>query len=369
MNRLVKSLTIVGTALYFVGRLHATGYFGPFTYLDDGGKKVEGSPEFYWGLEVRRISRDFHPPEKLVVSKEVAQRNGDEEWTKKTFEKTTESDLKDFDSAVQEARIKPNDPAKAKEQHKQARAALDATASGTPTPLAPEFDSEFADYHKGAAAYLNQQWGEARAAWENLLKRPEQDRHYRTVWAAFMLGKVALKEKDFPKGTEWFQRTRELAKAGFGDSLGLAAESYGWEGRAEWKQDHPEKATPIFMNQLALGDYSAVVSLKALIPDREPVDGMLNYGLESEDWQSWNDEQKRAEEEKEISKLKAAARNPLLRRLVTVHILATASTPDLYANETQPVNRCARWLNVISDLKPGQLDDAEYLGWVAYNNG
>jgi hypothetical protein len=144
---------------------------------------------------------------------------------------------------VQEARIKSADPAKAKEQHKQARAALDATASGTPTPLPAEFDSEFADYHKGAAAYLNQQWDEARAAWENLLKRPEQDRHYRTVWAAFMLGKVSLKEKDFP-ATQWFQRTRELAKAGFADSLGLAAESYGWEGRAEWKQDHPERAAP-----------------------------------------------------------------------------------------------------------------------------
>ena len=372
MNRFAKLLVTVGTALCFVGRLHATGYFGPNVYLDDGGKRVEGSPEFYWGLEVRRISGDFHPPEKLVIPKETDQINEakePEERTKKTSDNTTETDLKDFDSAVQEARIKPADPAKAKEQHKQARAALDATASGTPTPLAAEFDSEFADYHKGAVAYLNQQWDEARAAWENLLKRPEQDRHYRTVWAAFMLGKVALKEKDFPKAAEWFQRARELAKAGFGDSLGLAAESYGWEGRAEWKQDHPEKAAPLFMNQLALGDYSAVVSLKALIPDREPVDGMLNYGPESEDWQSWNDEQKRAEEEKEISKLKAAARNPLLRRLVTAHILATASTPDLYANETQPVNRCARWLNVISDLKPGQLDDAEYLGWVAYNNG
>ena len=189
MNRFAKLLVIVGAALCFVGRLHATGYFGPYIYLEDGGKNVEGSPEFYWGLEVRRISGDFHPPEKLVVPKETDQINEakePEERTKKTSDNTTETDLKDFDSAVQEARIKPNDPAKAKEQHKQARAALDATASGTPTPLAAEFDSEFADYHKGAAAYLNQQWGEARAAWENLLKRPEQDRHYRTVWAAFM---------------------------------------------------------------------------------------------------------------------------------------------------------------------------------------
>jgi hypothetical protein len=168
VSRFVKLLATVGTALCLVGGLHATGYFGPYIYLGDGGKNVEGSPEFYWGLEVRRISRDFHPSEKLIVSKEAAQKNEElepEERTTKTSENTTETDLKDFDSAVTEGRIKPPDPAKAKEQHKQARAALDATASATPTPLSAEFDSEFADYHTGAAAYLTQQWDQARAAW------------------------------------------------------------------------------------------------------------------------------------------------------------------------------------------------------------
>ena len=375
MSRFVKLLATVGTVLCLVGGLHATGYFGPYIYLDDGGKNVEGSPEFYWGLEVRRISRDFHPPEKLVVKKETAQKNEEqelEERTKKTSDNTIETDLKDFDSAVQEARIKPADPAKAKEQHKQARAALDATASGTPTPLPAEFDSEFADYHKGAAAYLNQQWDEARAAWENLLKRPEQDRHYRTVWAAFMLGKVSLKEKDFPMATQWFQRTRELAKAGFSDSLGLAAESYGWEGRAEWKQDHPEKAAALFMNQLALGDASAVVSLKAVIPDREPASGLLNYGPEPEEREKWTDEQKREEEQKETAKLKVAAQDPLLRRLVTVHILATAVSPDYYYTEglkKEGANRSARWFNIIQQANLSRIEDAEYLGWISYNEG
>jgi hypothetical protein len=373
VNRFVKLFATVGTALCLVGGLYATGYFGPSIYLDDGGKKVEGSPEFYWGLEVRRISRDFHPPEKLVVSKETAQKpEGGElgERTKKTSDNTTETDLKDFDLAVQEARIKSADAAK--EQHKQARAALDATASGTQTPLSAEFDSEFADYHKGAAAYLNQQWDEARTAWENLLKRPEQDRHYRTVWAAFMLGKVSLKEKDFPTATQWFQRTRELAKAKFADSLGLAAESYGWEGRAEWKQDHPERAAPLFMNQLALGDASAVVSLKTVIPDREPASGLLNYGPEPEEREKWTDEQKREEEQKETAKLKVAAHDPLLRRLVTVHILATAVSPDYYYTEglKKPgVGRSARWFNIIQQANLSRIEDSEYLGWISYNKG
>src|SRR5205823_5561458 len=204
--------------------------------------------------------------------------------------------------------IKPSDSAKATQQHKEAR---DAIAANTALPA--EFESEFADYHRGARAYQNKQWDEARKAWENLLSRPDQDRHYRTVWAAFMLGKIGLKTSDFPTAVQWFERTREFAKSGFADSLGLAADSYGWEGRAEWKQQHPEKAAPLFLTQLALGDPSAIVSLKALIPDREPVEGMLNYGPESDERSSWNDEQKKEEEQKEISKLKSAAQDPLLR--------------------------------------------------------
>src|SRR5205823_2774971 len=179
------------------------------------------------------------------------------------------------------------------------------------------------------------------------------------------------KTNDYQSASQWFQRTREFAKAGFADSLGLGAESYGWEGRAEWKQEHPEKAAPLFLTQLALGDPSAVVSLKALIPDREPVEGMLNYGPEADERSSWNDEQKKEEEQKEISKLKSAAQDPLLRRLLTVHILATASSPDLYPSDSEaaPVNRCARWLNIIKQANFGGIEDAEYLGWVAYNNG
>ena len=360
----------------FAGGLHATGYFGPDVYLDNGGKNVDGSPEFYWGLEIRRIAREFHPTEKIQLS-EDARAQGDEETSetgknKRVPDATEQTDLRDFDVATKEGRIKPPEPAKATQQHKDARAALDSTVAGTPTSLPAEFDSEFSDYHKGATAYLAKDWNAARSAWENLLKRPEQDRHYRTVWAAFMLGKTALKAQDYPAAAQWFEKTRELAKAGFADSLGLAADSYGWEGRAEWKQDHPEKAAPFFLTQLALGDPSAVVSLKAMIPDRDPIEGMLNYGPKSaEDFSSWTDQQKKEEEQKEVAKLKAAVQDPLLRRLVTVHILATASSNDYFSEDEKgaAANRCKRWLDIIKQANISRVEDAEYLGWVAYNDG
>jgi hypothetical protein len=367
VSRFARLLVAVGATLCFLGRLHATGYYGPDVYLDEGGKNVDGSPEFYWGLEVRRLAKEFHPPEKRVVS-EQGEQKGDEETSEKNDadQGTQEADFKDFNAALKEGRIKPVDPAKATQQHKDARIMVRGSS-----PLPPEFDSEFADYHRGAWAFHNKNWDEARKAWEDLLKRPEQDRHYRTVWAAFMLGKLGLKTNDYQSASQWFQRTRQFAKAGFADPLGLAAESYGWEGRAEWKQEHPEKAAQLFLTQLALGDPSAVVSLKALVPDREPVEGMLNYGPELDERNVWSDQQKKEEEQKEVSKLKSAAQDAVLRRLVTVHILATATSPDLYPSDSEaaPMNRCARWLNIIKQANLGRVEDAEYLGWVAYDNG
>ena len=323
-------------------RAYATGYYGPMVYLDQGGRNVAASPEFYWELEVKRLARDFHPPEKLVLSQLD----------------TAAVDERDFASAMLEGRMKPADPAEATRQQAAARAVIDRTNATSTETLPAEFPSEFADYHRGAFAYARglEHWPEARQAWEALLKRPAPERHYRSVWAAFMLGKIALKQND-PTAGGWFQRTRELARDGFVDSLGMAADSYGWEGRSEWKQDHAEKAAPLFLTQLALGDESAIVSLKALIPDRVPTEGMLNYDPEPQ--------------EAVRSHLERAARDPLLRRLITAHILATSSVPGefLFDSKEPIMERGPRWLAMIQKLRLTELADAEYLGWTAYNGG
>jgi hypothetical protein len=353
----------------------ATGYYGPEEYLDNGGANVDASPEFYWELEVKRLAGAFHPPEKLVEAPMPKETTDTDDATKKARNDfTTDVDVKDFAQALKEGRMKPPDPAKATQQHETARKLIEVASDGSSGTPPEEFPSEFADYHRGALAYRDGKahWEEARQAWEALLQRPEQERHYRTVWAAFMLGKLALKNSD-PEAVKWFEQTRDLAKAGFTDSLGMAADSYGWQGRSEWKQNHPEKAAPLFLTQLALGDESAIVSLKALIPDRAPISGMLNYGPEAEDMQSWTADQKRDAEEKNKRALQAAARDPLLRRLVTAHILATESTHDFSGEDVSAAapttNRCARWLTVIKEAKLDRIDDAEYLGWVAYNSG
>jgi hypothetical protein len=368
-----QRLGLAFIAIATVSDCQATGFYGPRVYLDQGGKNVNASPEFYWELEAKRLAKGFAPGEKLITAPASNMQAETEDAADDSRSlMTTDVDVKDFAAALQEGRIKPENPEKATEQHKAARGLLTNVDAKMTDTLPEEFASEFADYHRGALAYRLKDWDQARKAWEELLNRPAGERHYRTVWAAFMLGKVALKTGS-AEAVQWFQRTRDLAREGFADSLGMAADSYGWEGRSEWKQNHPDKAAKLFLIQLALGDESAIVSLKALIPDREPIEGMLNYGPESEERQGWSAEQKKADEQKTLFDLQTAAKDPLLRRLVTAHILATESSAALSEEgswaETPRVSRCSRWLSVIREAHLDQVEDAEYLGWVAYTDG
>jgi hypothetical protein len=183
-----------------------------------------------------------------------------------------------------------------------------------------------------------------------------------------MLGKLATKAGD-PEAANWFEKTRDLAKQGFADSLGMAADSYGWQGRSEWKQGHPDKAARLFLTQLALGDESAIVSLKALIPDRVPIEGTLNYGGDAAPAGNPDNSTEMPSDPATLAALKGAASDPLLRRLVTAHILATG-WGDRWAFASNTTNaRSQRWLQTISEVKAASIEDAEYLGWIAYMVG
>jgi hypothetical protein len=152
VSRSAKLLATVGATICFAVELHATGYFEPQIYLDQGGKNVDGTPEFYWGLEVRRLAKEFRPSEKLLVPEKPKSASDEETSENKSgAEDTDAADRKDFEAALKEGRIKPSDPKKAEELNKLAR---DTITSASPVQ---EFDSEFADYHRGGSAYLNKQ--------------------------------------------------------------------------------------------------------------------------------------------------------------------------------------------------------------------
>lgn len=338
----------------------ATGiYFMP-RWLDQGGVASDHSPEFYWELEVRKLAADFKPSQKRVARPV-------KDDVEATFaEHAGAADLTDFEQT------NPSPDALAK--HKAARDAVNAANETTTTPFPEEAPSEFADYHRGAFAFrLGQKhYGEAAAAWDALLKRPENERRHRSVWAAFMLGKLALFAQK-PEAVKWFRMTRDLAKQGFTDSLGLAADSYGWEAKAELEQGNVEKAAQLYLTQLALGDDSAIVSLKALVPDRSPIYGMMNFPPEPENADEAALNKLKAERDAEApAELERAARDPLLRRIVTAHVLATETVSSSYAyftTDNPQGARCQRWLAAVEKAKVGEVQDAAQLGWVAYTAG
>jgi hypothetical protein len=76
-----------------------------------------------------------------------------------------------------------------------------------------------------------------------------------------MLGK-SWEAENPDRAIRQFRALRALAKAGFADSPGLAASSLGWEARLEYQRQRYEPAIELYLDQLASGDPSAVVSLR-----------------------------------------------------------------------------------------------------------
>ncbi|MDB6140805.1 MAG: hypothetical protein JWO94_3877 [Verrucomicrobiaceae bacterium] len=358
----------------------ATGMYTPPQWLDNGGAAVEHPPEFYWEIEIRKIAGAFKPSQERVPLLIRDGKDGKAAENETLNEQAARLDMVDYQEAVDKGLVKAAD---AVSQHKAMRDAIAAANETTTAPPPSEPASEFSDYNQGAYAFHlgEKHYDEASRHWEALLKRPAAERHYRSTWAAFMLGKLYVYAKSF-EAVKMMRMVRQLAKEGFADSLGLAADSYGWEAKSELDQDHLEKAAQLYLTQLALGDDSAIVSLKALVPDRGSMEGMMNFGpqppanADEEAMKKFD-----ADQEKTVdARLERAVHDPLLRRLTTAHVLATETVSEgwIYApgddaggknDAAKKDDRSQRWLAAVEKAKLDNVDDAEQLGWVAYTAG
>jgi hypothetical protein len=201
-----------------------------------------------------------------------------------------------------------------------------ATAVLTPSKgLLPEFS----DYVEGAIAYHDLRLSAAVRAWDRLLQRPADQRHYRSTWAAFMLGKVHL-GTDPAAAVKHFQRTRQLAAQGFADRLGLAVSSLGWEAWAESAQGHQDRALVLYDEQRRAGDDSAYASLKLTCA------AALAAGPEA---------------------LDRVARNPEARAILTAWVVS--HDPD----------EGEAWQQALQAAGVRDVDGADRLAWAAYLAG
>jgi len=200
-------------------------------------------------------------------------------------------------------------------------------------PTVPEgLPGEFADYLRGAVAHWQNNPDAARQAWQELLHRPAEERRYRSLWAAYMLGRSHV-GADAVQAVSWFRKVRELAKEGYPDSLGLAAASLGWEAQLELKQRHYATALELYRVQLAAGEISAPVSL--LLAARH------------------------AAAEANPEERAGCAANPTARRLITAYLLS--------ASLLEGDARVAAWLDTFKTLET-PVEEAERLAWAAYQS-
>lgn len=221
-----------------------------------------------------------------------------------------------------------------------------------PRPVPAGLPVEIADYLRGAYAYRRGKIRKARTYWNALLARPEAARRERSTWAAFMLGRSYVDEQP-RRAVAWLRYTRRLAARGFADRLNLAAESVGWEARANLRLGRIASAIDTYLAQDAGGDPAGFASLK-IVARRvfavRPVDGYPNTNPTKYD----------------DTALRAAARNPDARRVLTAYLIATTS-PEFgrrVGEETAAV-----WLEAVEASGARVVDDADRLAWAAYQTG
>ncbi len=199
---------------------------------------------------------------------------------------------------------------------------------------------EFELYLHGATAWHANDIKAARKSWLAVMDLPKAQRKYRTVWAAYMLGRSYI-IKDQPKAVTWFKSTRKFVGEGFPDSLGLSAASLGWEGRAELYRNNYCRAIELYMLQHKTGSKSAAASLRVCAARILRAD------------------------EKTLVK---AAKHELSRRVVTAHLVAGRSALWIASGKIKPEHTKV-WLSAVTKAGIKDVRGADRLGWIAYRAG
>ncbi len=279
-----------------------------------------------------------------------------------TFAATTKADLEDLATALEDTQLSASDRTLILDKHRFFRKLLQKHAmarycsgqgwfgrKGQFGRMACEWDQddpdpadlmtsvvpaglpeEFLLYTLGAVAFHQDRLADACAAWQAVLELPAGEREFRSTWAAYMLGRAWL-HQDPVQAIPWFARVRSLAEQGFSDSLGLAADSLGWEARFELDRGRCQRAIELYLQQFAAGDANVAISLR-------DVAALVVLGG------SW-----------------PAVADQLSRRVVTAYLLS-------YRVFHHPED-LQQWLQAVEQAGAGELAGADRLAWLSYQAG
>jgi hypothetical protein len=302
----------------------------PETFIHKTDKDLLAAPSADFVAEMKHLMPTAEPAFHAVLPKNTYRWEPLAEYGPK---QTNDAGLADLQAATANL---PQGPRQAVAD--QFMAWRQSVTQGRPAALPPGLPEEFALYERGAAAYHAKDLAGARQWWMTLLALPAGQRPYRSVWAAYMVGRT-FSDSDHAQAVRYFQQTRQLAQQGFGDSLGLAATSYGWEARALWQERRIEEAIALFLQEMHAGDPLAPWSLRDCAAE-------LIKG--------------------DAATLATAAKTPLARQVVTAYLICRGlpafdfqPPPDFSKNN-------AKWLAAVSAARITDLRGADRLAWLAY---
>ncbi len=209
-------------------------------------------------------------------------------------------------------------------------------------PVVPDgLPAEFAGYFLGAIEFTSGRTNEARHQWEQVLALPAPERPFRSTWAAYMLGKIDV-DGDTPAAITRFRSVRDLARAGFSDSLGLAASSLGWEARAALRNQDFTRAIDLYLEQASAGD-----------PDPTSLRTVAAEAMQQDD-----------------ATLIWYAGYPAARRVITAALLASHEDHPYSVEHTEWVrNRKRRWLAALGGAGVREPEAADRFALLAYQAG
>ena len=215
-------------------------------------------------------------------------------------------------------------------------------------PLGEEFPAAVADYVEGARLYAIGQKDPARNLWKGILAKPAAEKKLRSVWAAWMLAKTSA---DLKECLSWYERVETEAKEGGTDVLRLSPAAKAW--RAPSNED-PIAAMHDFYDAFVSGKASVAVDLRRLaeelLGDADP------------------------------TQLAAAAADPLVRRLINLHLHASFDDTrralidagvDPFAphEDDAEVWKPDAWLAALEAHAPLPMEDGARIAWALYASG
>jgi hypothetical protein len=361
---------VAAAVLGFVGNVIACGPFFPNNLLGSGDHAILQAPVADFERELDRMN--LVNATARAVPLEVGQRYSDQ---------ATEIEMNDLAAALKRQKISSEQSTVIMQTHLAERMKLNAFVATQKawnllsdglevdsyqamlrTNLPPVFPAiavtpglprEFALYFQGVIVWHKQDGWRCREAWENILALPPTERHYKSTWAAYMLGKNFESETNDwadTEATNRFEQVCSLAKSGFVDSLGLAVASLGSEAKINLRHKNYERAIELYLQQFADGDDSAMLSLR------------------------FTAAQAVADTNSTTAELVKLAQNQRTRRVITAYCISRNPYIDPHEAETdagakQFFDRTTAWLEAVESANVKDVESASQLALAAYQAG